>query len=154
MKPSTIIIATVIGFAAIGGVALAASASTPDLPKTPLERPGYTILPNCEGFKVASETEAFEFARKAGMDAPQDNWLIEVQQPIFGTCGTYLGVDHFLSYDPATQKFIYDLLRATLRGGVEGGKIQDPQALSTLAMVRSALNKAGVDVVTWSTTYL
>lgn len=153
MKPSTIIIAIMIGFAA-GGVALAASASTPKLAKTPLERPGYTILPNCEGFKVSDETEAFEFAHKAGMDAPQDNWLIEVQQPIFGACGTYLGVDHFLSYDPATQKFIYNLLRASLRGGVEGGKIQDPQALSALAMVRSALSKAGVDVATWSTTYL
>lgn len=151
MKTSTIVIIAATTLI-LGGIGVAAMAgSTPQFPKDPLERPGYTIMPDCVGYKVSSESDAFEFARKVGQAASTINWLVEIQSEVFGNC-SQVSAGRFLSYDPTTQIFVYNLLRATMRGGVEGQKIAESQALAVLTMLRNEFSKVGIDVAAYSTT--
>lgn len=145
-KSKYLIVGGALGVLAIGGlVALSSggSASGGGQSKA-LVRPGYTILPNCNGIEVTDEAKALAYARQVARDAKTRGWAASVDLALYGPVCGGITPSKWQQIVKANGRFLYQMLRAVLRGAIDAGVLSESQADDVLADTRKNFASAGV----------
>jgi hypothetical protein len=108
-----------------------------------LERPGYTVLPNCGGIEVQLEAAALAYAREVTEDAAGPGWKKDVELQLYGPV-CYSDPVKGLAVLKKSGGFLWRMLRAVLQAAIVSQKLAPSDAANTFAGSKQIFMEAGI----------